>query len=508
MQIKNSKKIILLILTFILIMTIICTAGCKDENTKTPENSDDSTTSDDENIAEETTADKILYDKVPELDFDGYNFRILIGTFGLDGQTLFPEEQIGEILNDTIFARNRKIEERFNITLATHIVDLGSLQPAIRKDVKSDSDSYDEYMQIDRYAYTSASEHLLYPVSDLPYVDLTRPYWCYLPNKQLTVANKLYFGFSDEMLTFFEAALPLYFNKKLAQNLGIEDLYGVVRAGNWTYDKFFETAKLAVKDTDGDGQITDADCWGIAGDGDTTYYCFWNCAGLYSVEKDENDIPYFAIPENPKFFDIGEKVIDAFNAKVGLLMNSHKTKLPSYGGPATRSAESQNAKVSLFRNGHSLFMIGTISEMVKLRDMPDDFGVLTFPKYTADQSQYYTRVYGGFPFVVPTTVQKPEIVGAVMEAMACESRNTVIPAYYESSLQNKYSRDTDTAEMLDLIMDTRLYDLGDTIWYDQIRLSYTEVFEKGEHAFASFTEKNQVKYQQIIDKAVDAILER
>ena len=481
-------------------------AGCKNNETAKQHEGDPQKQDGDGSESNETATDKILYDKVPELDFEGYSFRVLIGTFGLDGQTLFPEEEIGDVLNDTIYLRNRKIEGRFNIEFKTSVVDLGSLQPALRKDVKAGADSYDEYMQIDRYAYTSAAEQLLYPVSDLPYVDLNQPYWCYLPNKQLTVANKLYFGFSDEMLTFFEATLPLYFNKKQAQDLGIEDLYGLVRSGDWVYDKFFETAKLAVRDADGDGQITEKDHWGIAGDGDTTYYCFWNCAGLYSVEKDKNDIPYFAIPENPKFFEIGEKVIDMLNSRSGLLMNSHKTKLPSYGGPATRSAESQNAKVSFFKNGHCLFMIGTISEMVKLRDMPDDFGVLPFPKYTVDQGQYYTRVYGGFPFVVPTTVQNPEIVGAIMEAMACESRNTVIPAYFESSLQNKYSRDTDTAEMLDLIINTRLYDLGDTIWYDQIRLSYTEVFESGQNTFASFTEKNQAKYQQIIEKAVNAIL--
>jgi hypothetical protein len=91
--------------------------------------------------------------------------------------------------------------------------------------------------------------------------------------------------------------------------------------------------------------------------------------------------------------------------------------------------------------------------------------------------------------------------------MACEARNKIIPAYYESALKNKYSRDPDTAEMLDLVFDTRVYDLGDTIWYDPIRIDYTNVFAKGENTFASATEKNADKYNKIIEKSINAILE-
>ena len=486
----------------ILILCILLLFTSCTNNSETPENKTD--VSEDkiqnEDIPAETD-DGIFYDNVPELNFDGYEYRVIVGEYGRENQDLYPEEEIGDILNDTIYIRNKKIEERFNIEFKSNTINLFELLTTLKKDVTAGSDSYDVYMQIDRDAYTAATEHLLYPIDELPYIDLSKPYWSPMSNKALSVAGKLPWAFSDEMLSHFEYTLVTYFNKKQHKDLGLEDIYDFVRNGKWTHDRFFEYAKAAVKDTDGDGKMTEADNWGIASDPDYMYACFTVCSGVNMVEKDSGDIPYFAVPSNQKFFEIAERVMDQFNSMDGIYMDPSKVRLPSYGGQDT------NARVGFFRNGHSLFSIGAIQEMVQLRDMPDDFGVVPFPKYTEDQPQYYTRVIGGFPFVVPTTNPKPEIVGAVMEAMACETRNMVIPAYYESSLQAKYSRDTDTAEMLDLIFDTRVYDLGDTIWYSPIRVDYTAIFASGKNTFASATEKNMEKYNTVIEKAVASILD-
>jgi len=162
-------------------------------------------------------------------------------------------------------------------------------------------------------------------------------------------------------------------------------------------------------------------------------------------------------------------------------------------------------RLGFFRDGHVLFSVGAIPETIDLRDMPDDFGIVPFPKYNKEQPQYYSSVCGGFPFVIPSTNTKPDIAGAVMEAMACEAKNRIIPAYYEMALKNKYSRDNDTAETLDLIYETRVYDLGATIW-PAPGTDYTYAFIAKTNTFASVTEKNADKYNDIMNKAVGEIL--
>jgi len=52
------------------------------------------------------------------------------------------------------------------------------------------------------------------------------------------------------------------------------------------------------------------------------------------------------------------------------------------------------------------------------------------------------------------------MAGTVIEAMAAESMYTMTPAYYEISLTQKYMRDEDSVEMLDIILATTCYDLG------------------------------------------------
>ena len=77
----------------------------------TPETGNTDTTN------EETTApeDTALTDDVPPLDFEGREFRTVEQTSVMYG--FAPEEQNGDIINDAVYERARKAEERINITI-------------------------------------------------------------------------------------------------------------------------------------------------------------------------------------------------------------------------------------------------------------------------------------------------------------------------------------------------------------------------------------------------------
>ena len=453
-------------------------------------------------IPENATNDP-MRDNIPELDFGGYEYRVLVGEFATFTSDFYPESEMGEVLSDAFYRRNKKIEERFNIVLKTNSIDVFGCLQLMKNNVSAGSDAYDMYMQITRDAYSLSAEHMLYPIGELPNVDLAKPYWCRTANERLSVGGRQYVAFSDEMLSFFEGAVVVYFNKKQMQDLGLDNFYELVRGGTWTHDRFFEYARQAAKDIDGDGKFKKEDNWGILSESDYLFTTFWNSAGHYMVDKDKDDIPYFAVPGKQVFFDIASKVLQEVKSADGIFMNGFVQKFPGY--PA---ASGREMRVPYFADGHGLFGVGAIAEMKELRGMQDDFGVLPFPKHTESQPQYYTRVCGGFPFVIPTTNQRPDIAGAMMESMACETRVTVIPAHYESSLKNKFSRDIDTVEMLDLIFDTRVYDLGDTVWFDSISAGYMQVFASGKDTFASFTEKNAAKFEDIINKSVEKIVNK
>ena len=64
------------------------------------------------------------------------------------------------------------------------------------------------------------------------------------------------------------------------------------------------------------------------------------------------------------------------------------------------------------------------------------------------------------------------------------------PAYYETAIKSKYTRDTISADMLDLILDSVSYDLG--IYYNWGELSgkFCHLVYNGGEGFASMYDSN------------------
>ena len=97
------------------------------------------------------------------------------------------------------------------------------------------------------------------------------------------------------------------------------------------------------------------------------------------------------------------------------------------------------------------------------------------------------------------------MTGAVLEALSYESRQTVIPAYYEIALKGKYARDPESVEMLDLIFAGRIYDLGDTYWCTILRDGiFQDMFKKNNRDYASIVAGVKPQIESEIEKTVDA----
>jgi hypothetical protein len=161
---------------------------------------------------------------------------------------------------------------------------------------------------------------------------------------------------------------------------------------------------------------------------------------------------------------------------------------------------------AIFMDNRALFYNNTFKMVEDVRSMETDFGIIPYPKFTAEQPEYYTRMEGCFPFIVPLTVREPEITGAVIEAMAFESLNYIVPAYYEVSLKSKHARDEESAEMLDIIFKNRVIDLGDSIWCSKLRDNiFVDMFAKDDRNLVSRLEKIENQMNKEIDKLAAAL---
>ena len=103
--------------------------------------------------------------------------------------------------------------------------------------------------------------------------------------------------------------------------------------------------------------------------------------------------------------------------------------------------------------------------------------------------------------------QDVDEIGAVIEALAYNGRVYITPAYYDVTLKGKYFRDEESADMLDLIFESRFFDVG---MYYQLG-SYNErvitMMQQNDTDFASMYARNEKMANKILQKINDAFAE-
>jgi hypothetical protein len=162
---------------------------------------------------------------------------------------------------------------------------------------------------------------------------------------------------------------------------------------------------------------------------------------------------------------------------------------------------------SMFENGQGLFLDTTFFFIHRLRAMETDFGILPYPKFTETQADYYSRIEGASAATVPITADSTGLARAsvILEAMACESLKEVIPAYYDVVLSVRAARDEESSEMLDIIFASRIFDLGDGLWFGDIRNgALAPMFKANNRDIVSRLERLENVIQKLSDNAVEA----
>ena len=438
-------------------------------------------------------------DDLPGFNFGGAEITILSNNdITVIHDDYVVEEITGDRINDAIFNLNAEIENRFNFTfkqLGGGYTQVGGM---LRKSVGAGDNAYDIVMITDRYAVGLAAEGKYYHyVDELPYVNLNKPYWDESLNKCVSVKNKNYYALGACMLSTYDLMGFLVFNKNMHESLGLDNIYQLVKDGNWTFDKFMDMGRDATADLDGDGIMTEDDRYGLISHSGFTYASFWCVNRAFLVEKDMNDVPYFNVPGNTRLFDI-------FDRLYGLVTSGYEysvTRNPIKGGQ-----NDQFDTLMKFSSGNGLFASASAFTAQSLNKMETDFGIVPYPAMENKNpgEPYLSRLSYSMPLIVPATAD-PEINSVILEALACAYYKHVIPEYRDVTIQIKVARDEESSAILEMLFANRVIDMGDSIWYEDVRQKYEVMFTRKENTFQSMTENIQVKVENLIEKALESI---
>ena len=464
------KKVLSTVLALSMLLVI---SGCT-SNEKVSDTSDttiiEPAVSDNENAKKPFIPDDAFY--------NGDEFRVLCIDgmyFGDDVEKMDLEK--ADVLEKAKYDRLQIVEENLGVDFKFSGVANNDVPTMIRGAVNAGSNDYEMTSGLAQHMASLVYEGLFVPVSELVYVDLEQPWWNkeYIESVSYDIYNP-YILFGGINYNAIERTTCVFVNVPLLEDkaqISLSDLQKLVLEGKWTLDIMNEMISGIYSDTNGNTVKDMGDTFGFisSGSGSFNYMAF--SSGLEFTSRDADGYPELAL-NNERTYDLVEKLLSLF------INNEDTLNTLSY-------ADNVNA----FTNGYSLFMIQRffVSSWGQMREMKQDYSILPIPKLDEDIDNYHSVVGELVQWhTVPITATDLDMISVVLEMLAYEGYERVVPAYYDTTLKLKYSRgdDLDTqSKILDIITDNARTDFFYINPTGSMQNIFKDIYWLGQNNFAS-----------------------
>jgi len=386
----------------------------------------------------------LVKDGLDEKDYGGRVFRIAAtsGEFITDDSA----RNKGNLLVDAKFDRDQAVEDRFNVKVeVVYSSDYVTLNDYATKTILSGSDEFDLLIGQVLETANSVSKNLYLNWYDIEHIDFSKPWWFETTSTNLSYNDKAILAISHLNQSAVSGVYCMFFNKNLAASYEMGDLYSLVLDGKWTFDKMMELIKDVYVD-DGNDVRDENDFYGLVSNTGTGLNAYLWAFDNPICTKDADGKPTITL-KSDKIDAIVNDIYDMCYNTAGVFYDKTSTLSSS----------------AMFYSKKAIFMQNGLDEATtdKLRNFEDDYGILPMPKYNDAQPQYLTMVGGHHSVMaIPKTVKDTEFVGRMVEALSAESWKTVTPTLYEIALRTRYLRDSESKEIMDLIINNVVFDFG------------------------------------------------
>ncbi len=360
--------------------------------------------------------------------------------------TYLVEEETGDIVDDALVKSKRLVEEQLNVKL--NVVDSGFgssgseqalATAAIASLILAGDDTNDIYLHVQHTGMPGQiAEGYYLDWNTIPYINFEKPYWYQKCLSDINYYDKVFAMTGAYNLASMSGGNILLFNKQILDDLNMEYPYQMVKDGTWVVDTFKQYIIDTTKDLNGDTTIDkEHDQIGYWGWGYEQYPAFFMGLGGDIVTKQPDGSPLITV-NNERTVNLIDKMNEVF------ALDGSFVEWDTFGIFQTK-----------FKSGELTFLHASLSWLLNFRDMEDDYGGIPYPKLDEKQESYCVRVQNGTGLTyIPITNHRLELTGAVLETFACASYNYVLPAYFETALTAKGSRDTETEEMIPIIRES------------------------------------------------------
>ncbi|MBR4053270.1 MAG: extracellular solute-binding protein [Clostridia bacterium] len=391
--------------------------------------------------------------QMPPFEFPNTLFTVCV--YGNNLQKTYYSEEIAHGVYNTrienyVKIRNGELESNLGVKVQAYRVD--DVAETLRNDATAGTVEYDAAMPFLSSAIGLAQDQLLFNLKDFSdTIHLQAPWWEQEANDMLAFDGKLYFAVGDVTFSHKKASAAVLFNKTLADDLSI-DFYTMVKDRKWTLDTMYETGKLLTADIDGEVGMGYLDTWGTISSYDLALYHYL-ASGKQLITTNSSGAPRVALGDATGLTNILKVLQTLQKTETVLVVDTLQEQVEDVWQTGRE----------VFTAGRALFYVDTLASVPSLRKGERvDFGILPMPLHSANQQSYSTPVMGQFAYgiCIPTNVPDARFSAYMIEALACYSKNSVIPEYEEGLLRSTNTADWDSRPMLEIIFSNMTYDLG------------------------------------------------
>lgn len=435
-----KKTVCILLLIALLLSSTF--AGCGQSDTTSDTTADTTAVE-----STETEPETNYIDTLEERDLEGYTYRMVAQHTDSRPNFASTEEMTGEVLQDAIHQRKNATMERLNIKIdEIGYEDRGTLKNDVSKTIRAGDDAYDIILTpFSDGINTLTTQNCLLDLTTVPHLTLDSERWNASIAENMRIDGKQYFTTGVTSVCHLYVPQVVLFNKDLATNYNLPDLYELVLDNRWTIDNMNTFMNDVTVDLNGDGKLSiEDDQFALEVEG-TFGNALYMAAGLRTVYPDDSG--------NWSMHLTDAASIDFIEKCAAIFGDSSRV----YSDP---NSDRQDLYEDAFTEGRSLFISASIRHATNFREMECDFGVLPIPILN-EGDDYLVSCNTWLPagIGVPVTCSDLDRTGLIMETMAAYSYEYVLPAIVEKTL-GKTARDAESYQIMMMIYDNTGFDFN------------------------------------------------
>lgn len=488
---KHSSRHVFSALVALLLLIALVLPACDSGSTAKTEDSTKTAENDE-------TTERLWLDNLPDdVSFDGQTLLLLSEL----SNWISPVDGGKEVVSAAQLNMYNNVTSRFDFEVK--LVEL----PSEDGDVYGDRNKIQRSVlsQLYEFDLTSSRGYTTAPLAMEGYfinlnnadgfenIEVDQPWWNDDYFKEMQIGNTIFWLSGLPTVGMINCSFATFFNSEL-MNIVLSDrddnktIYDIVRDGQWTLDTMLQFSRKAYKD-DGNGEKDINDQFGSVVYESYLVDNLAICAGADYTTRDENNIPVMNIGTEKNIL-INEKLYDLL----------HDESYSPYAGGEHEG--------SYFKDGRLLMICAPIYwSGSRYRDTVFDWGAIPMPKLDENQENYLTTLTEYWMCTgIPKTAKSDRynFTLTVADAFSAEMYRLVRPAILDDALKNKYTRDEDTKEMIDLIQAHTTTDFFIIYGYDnRITEFFKDASATSRDISSTIARKNKA-FGKVLDTYVNA----